>query len=57
MFPFGRGIRQIKQLVESPERVGEITLRLPVNAARSRLRRAERRGLQQEQIEEMLGES
>jgi hypothetical protein len=56
MFPFGRGVRQIKQLVESPERVGEITLRLPVNTAISRLKRAQKRGLQQEQIESMLGE-
>lgn len=56
MFPFGRGVRQIKQLVENPERVGEITLRLPINTAISRLKRAQKRGLQQEQIESMLGE-
>ena len=56
MFPFGRGVRQIKQLVESPERVGEITLRLPINTAISRLKRAQKRGLQQEEIDYQLGD-
>ena len=56
MFPFGRGVRQIKQLVESPERVGEITLRLPINTAISRFKRAQKRGLQQEEIDYQLGD-
>jgi len=56
MFPFGRGIRQIKQLVESPERVGEITLRIPVNQIKSRIKRSEKRNQQQAFIDATLGE-
>ena len=56
MFPFGRGVRQIKQLSESPERVGEITLRLPVNQVKSRIERAEKRNQQKAFIESQLGE-
>jgi hypothetical protein len=56
MFPFGRGVRQLVQLSERPERAGEILLRLPVNQVKSRIERAKRRGMQMEDIEETLGE-
>ena len=56
MFPFGRGVRQLVQLSDSPERAGEILLRLPVNQVKSRIRRAQKRARQEENIEELLGE-
>jgi hypothetical protein len=55
LFPFGRGIRQVKQFAESPERAPEIFLRLPYNKLRSRLERAKKRGKQEEEIEDILG--
>ena len=55
MFPFGRAVRQGKQIYERPERVGEVLFRLPINKIDSRLERAKRRALQAEEIEETLG--
>ena len=57
MFPFGRAVRQAKQIYERPERVGEVLLRLPVNKVQSRIDRAKRRGQQMEEIEQFLGEA
>jgi len=56
MFPFGRGVRQLVQFSERPERAGEIFLRLPVNQMKSRLERERRRSRQKSRIEETLGE-
>jgi len=56
MFPFGRGIRQVKQLVENPERAAEITLRIPYNQIQSRIKRSEKRNQQQAFIDQTLGE-
>tara|TARA_R100001463_G_scaffold15278_1_gene39892 strand:- start:859 stop:9492 length:8634 start_codon:yes stop_codon:yes gene_type:complete len=55
MFPFGRGIRQLVQFSDKPERAGEIFLRLPVNQMKSRLERAKKRDRQKSKIEETLG--
>ena len=55
MFPFGRGVRQLVQFSERPERAGEIFLRLPVNQMKSRLEREKRRSRQKSRIEETLG--
>lgn len=55
MFPFGRGIRQLVQFSDKPERAGEIFLRLPVNQMKSRLERAKKRNRQKSKIEESLG--
>jgi hypothetical protein len=57
MFPFGRAVRQAKQIAERPERTGEVLLRLPVNKVQSRLERAKRRSRQVEEIESILGEA
>lgn len=54
LFPFGRGIRQVKQFAEHPERAPEIFLRLPYNQLQSRIERAKKRGRQQEEIEKFL---
>ena len=56
MFPFGRGIRQLVQFSERPERAGEIFLRIPVNQIQSRIDRAKRRTEQFEDIQEFLGD-
>ena len=55
MFPFGRAVRQGKQIYERPERVGEVLFRLPINKVNSRLERVKRRSLQAEEAEEALG--
>ena len=55
MFPFGRGVRQLKQFAEKPEKAGEIFLRLPVNQVKNKIKRAQRRSEQEENIEELLG--
>ena len=59
MFPFGRGIRQIKQLADDRpfrgvERAPEILFRIPYNQMKSRIERAQRQIMQQEEIEEYL---
>lgn len=59
MFPFGRGIRQIKQLADDRpfrgvERAPEILFRIPYNQMKSRIERAQRQRMQQEEIEEYL---
>ena len=59
MFPFGRGIRQIKQLADDRpfrgvERAPEILFRIPYNQMKSRIERAQRQIKQQEEIEEYL---
>ena len=56
MFPFGRGIRQLTQFADKPERAGEIFLRLPVNQIQSRIDRVKRRTEQFEDIQEVLGD-
>jgi hypothetical protein len=61
MFPFGRGIRQIKQLTDDRpyrglERAPEILFRIPYNKMKSRIERAQRQQMQMEDIEEYLGE-
>tara|TARA_R110002033_G_scaffold138016_1_gene177227 strand:+ start:8802 stop:17198 length:8397 start_codon:yes stop_codon:yes gene_type:complete len=54
MFPFGRAIRQIKQVTENPNRIGEIGLRLPVNKVKSRIQRSMEKSKKQEEIDLML---
>ena len=59
MFPFGRGVRQIKQLADDRphrglERAPEILFRIPYNKMKSRLERAQRQREQQEDIEQYL---
>ena len=56
MFPFGRGIRQLVQFADNPERAGEIFLRLPVNQIQSKIDRVKRRTEQFEGIQEVLGD-
>ena len=56
MFPFGRGIRQLVQFADKPERAGEIFLRLPVNQIQSRIDRVKRRTEQFEDIQGFLGD-
>lgn len=56
MFPFGRGIRQLVQFADKPERAGEIFLRLPVNQIQSKIDRVKRRTEQFEDIQEVLGD-
>ena len=61
LFPFGRGVRQIKQLADPRprhglERAPEILFRIPYNQMKSRIERGKRRRGQTEQIETMLGQ-
>jgi hypothetical protein len=56
MFPFGRAVRQGKQIYERPERVGEVLFRLPINKIDSRIERLQRRERQSEEIDDFLGE-
>ena len=56
MFPFGRTVRQGKQIYERPERVGEVLFRLPINKIDSRIERLQRRERQSEEIDDFLGE-
>ena len=55
MFPFGRGVRQLNQFIDNPKKAGEIFLRLPVNQVKNKIKRAQRRSEQEENIEELLG--
>tara|TARA_X000001388_G_scaffold77268_1_gene77322 strand:+ start:3382 stop:11955 length:8574 start_codon:yes stop_codon:yes gene_type:complete len=55
MFPFGRAVRQGKQIYERPERVGEVLFRLPINKIDSRIERLQRRERQSEEIDDFLG--
>jgi len=59
MFPFGRGVRQIKQLTDDRpfrgvERAPEILFRIPYNQMKSRIERAKKQRMQLEEIEEYL---
>ena len=61
MFPFGRGIRQIKQLADDRpyrglQRAPEILFRIPYNQMKSRIERAKKQQMQLEDIQEYLGE-
>ena len=61
MFPFGRAARQIKQLADDRpyrgiERAPEILFRIPYNKMKSRIERAQRIRMQEEDIKEYLGE-
>ena len=61
LFPFGRGVRQIKQLADPRprhglERAPEILFRIPYNQMKSRIECGKRRQGQTEQIETMLGQ-
>ena len=59
MFPFGRAVRQIKQLTDDRpfrgvERAPEILFRIPYNQMKSRIERAKKQRMQLEEIEEYL---
>tara|TARA_Y100001963_G_scaffold77391_1_gene107245 strand:- start:20863 stop:29097 length:8235 start_codon:yes stop_codon:yes gene_type:complete len=59
MFPFGRGVRQIKQLADDRpfrgiERAPEILFRIPYNQMKSRIERAKKQRMQLAEIEEYL---
>ena len=59
MFPFGRGVRQIKQLADDRpfrglERTPEILFRIPYNQMKSRIERAKKQRMQLAEIEEYL---
>ena len=62
LFPFGRGVRQIKQLADDRpmrgvQRAPEILFRLPYHQMMSRIERAKRRKTQISDIESVLGEA
>ena len=60
MFPFGRGIRQIKQLTDDRpyrgiERAPEILFRIPYSQAKSRFKRMQSENEKRQQIAQYLG--
>jgi len=59
MFPFGRGVRQLKQLADDRpkrglERAPEILFRFPYQQMMSRIDRAQRENISRQNIEEYL---